>query len=114
MTTISNGTRVRQDHNTFANVLTSVPANVQVEGDELWVAPADGVEVKKGDKWLHITVGNITGWMAYVHKGVPICNNFVEVGVEPPPPAPTETFPKSFTLTAEDGSQALYEFVKVL
>ena len=85
MTTISTGTRIRADHSTFSLAIGSVGANVTVTGDEVWTAPADGAEVKAGDKWLHIT-GVTPGWMAYIHKGVAICKNLVEVTppVEPP------------------------------
>ena len=111
MTTINNGTRIRSDHNVYAGVLTSVNANVTVTGSELWEAPADGQEVKKGDKWVKVTHGGFTGWMAYVHKGISICRDLVIV-----PDAPAEVkFPTSFTLiNNDDGSKAVYEFVKVL
>ena len=87
MTTISSGTRIRKEHNTFSTSIGSVGANVTVTGDELWTAPADGVEVKAGDKWLRLTSPQV-GWMAYTHKGVPICKDFKEIGTPPPPPVP--------------------------
>lgn len=91
MTTIYNITRIRKDHNTFAEVLTSVNANVTVSGDELWTAPADGAEVKKGDQWLHIAYGGFTGWMALTHKGEAVCKDLKEIGAPVPPPVPTPT-----------------------
>ena len=100
MTTISSGTRVRKDHNTFAEVLGSVGTNVTVTGDELWTAPADGVEVKAGDKWLHLTSSQ-AGWMAYTHKGVPICKDLKEIGT-PPPPVPT---PTTFNVSVHIGAE---------
>lgn len=119
MTTINSGTRVRQDHNVYASVLTSVNANVTVQGDELWTAPADGNEVKRGDGWVKVTVNGVTGWMAHIHKGVAICKDFVVINTTPSEPV-GNTFPVSFTLTNSDpqhpdyGKKAEYEFVKVL
>ncbi len=86
MTTLANGTRIRKNHTTFADVLTSVTAGVDVTGTELWTAPADGAEVRQGDQWLYVNYGGITGWMAYKHKGVPICKELHEIT---DPPAPT-------------------------
>lgn len=86
MTTISSGTRIRSDHTTYAQVLTSVPSNVVMSGSELWTASSDGNEVKAGDKWLKVSYNGASGWMAYIHKGVPICSNLLEVGAEPPQP----------------------------
>lgn len=121
MTTISSNTRIRQDHNTSAAILTSVNANVTVTGTEKWTAPADGVEVKAGDVWVKVSYNGVTGWMAHVHKGQPICNNFKEVGTTPPvDPAPVVGFPQSFIQTNNDpnhpdyGKRAEYVFVKVI
>ncbi len=86
MTTLSNGTRIRSDHTTFAPQITTVAANVTVRGDEKWVAPANFEEVKAGDIWIRVTYGMFTGWMAYIHKGVPICKDLQEIA----PPTPTE------------------------
>lgn len=83
MTPIDNGTRVRTDHNTFASVITSYNRGQLIRGDEVWEAPSDGPEVKKGDIWLRVThVDNVElqpheqGWMAYIHKGYQICKDF--------------------------------------
>ena len=116
MTPINSGTRMRKDHSTFAAVVTSFARGQVVVGDEIWEAPADGSEVKKGDKWLHVTSVdgvNVTerGWMAYIHKGTPICDNFTEI-VEPPPPTPV--FPESFTLTDPSGAKAESKFVRII
>ena len=117
MTPINNGTRIRTDHNTFATVITSYNRGQLVVGDEIWEAPADGPEVKKGDKWLHVTsVGGVIvpdrGWMAYIHKGVAVCNNFKEI--PDPDPDPTPVFPESFILTDPSGAQAEYVFVRII
>lgn len=121
MTPVNNGTRRRKDHNTFsAYVLPSVDSGVLVEGDELWIAPADGNEVRKDDRWLKITkVGGVavteTLWMAQIHKGLIICDNFKEVITDPAPnPTPTPTFPQSFILTDPSGVRAEYEFVRII
>ncbi|KAA0256722.1 MAG: hypothetical protein DPW18_20690 [Chloroflexi bacterium] len=116
MTPINNGTRLRTDHNVFAAVITSYNRGQLIVGDEVWEAPADGSEVKKGDKWLHVTSVdgvNLTerGWMAYIHKGVPVCSNFKEIET-PPPPGPV--FPESFTLVDPSGAKAEYVFVRII
>lgn len=115
------GTRLRADHTTFAAVITSFGTSNLVQGDEIWIAPADGNEVKMGDKWLHVTHVDdkplaVPGWMAYIHKGEPICKDFLDLtggDTEPPPPVPA--FPQSFELRNPDtGEVALYVFVRVL
>lgn len=117
MTPINNGTRMRTDHNVFASVISSYNRAQLVVGDEIWEAPADGSEVKKGDKWLRVTSVdgvNVTerGWMAYIHKGVQVCNNFTVI--ETPPPPPTPVFPESFVLTDPSGAKAEYVFVRII
>jgi hypothetical protein len=117
MTPINNGTRLRTDHNVFAAVITSYNRGQLIVGDELWEAPADGSEVKKGDKWLRVTSVdgvNLTerGWMAYIHKGVAVCNNFKEI--EDPDPDPIPVFPESFTLVDPSGAKAEYVFVRII
>lgn len=117
MTPISNGTRLRKDHNTFSAVITSYDPPAFIQGSELWIAPADGNEVKANDKWLKVTHVNgdavSAGWMAYIHKGVPICKNLME---QPqPPPPPEHQFPLSFELkNPETGKVAIYVFEKVI
>lgn len=122
MAPIDNGTRLRKDHNTFATVITSYNRGQLVVGDELWEAPADGNEVKKGDKWLKvISVDSVNvpqvGWMAYIHKGLPICNNFKVIEGETDPdtdPNSSPIFPESFTLTDPSGARAEYVFVRII
>lgn len=120
MTPIGNGTRMRADHTTFAAVIASYNRGQLVVGDELWEAPADGPEVKKGDKWLRVlSVDGVNvpqrGWMAYIHKGAPICDNFKVIEEPPPPPPPPgPVFPESFTLIDPSGKKAEYKFVKVI
>jgi hypothetical protein len=119
MTPISNGTRLRTDHNTFASVITSYNANELVSGDLLWEAPADGSEVKKGDKWLHVTHRNGNpvpeqGWMAYIHKSQFICDNFEVIEDVPDPEPEVPVFPEYFILTDPQGNKSHYEFVGIL
>lgn len=121
MTPITSGTRMRADHSTFSSVIASYTRGQLIVGDEIWEAPADGSEVKKGDKWLKVTsVDGVNvaerGWMAYIHKGVPICENFKEI-TDPNPnpnPNPTPVFPDSFTLTDPSGAKAEYKFVRII
>jgi len=101
MTTIASGTRIRKDHNTFAEVLGSTGAGLVVKGDELWTALVDGNQVKAGDKWLRLTFPQV-GWMAFIHIGVPICKDFKEIGTPPPPPVPT---PTTFNVSVHIGAE---------
>jgi lysozyme len=121
MTPIKDGTRMRKEHDTYATVLASYSRGQLVVGDEVWIAPADGNEVRKGDSWLKVLSVNgvavsLRGWIAIIHKGETICNNFKEVGVVVPPvdPPPAPTFPVSFVLTDPQGNRAEYIFSKAL
>lgn len=100
MTTKDTGTRIREWHNTFSNIVTSVNADVTVQGDEVWTAGSDGIEVKNGDQWLHVTSPAV-GWMAYIHKGVPICRDLHEVGADPLPES-------EFTAAVHVGEMGVY------
>ena len=119
MTTIDNGTRIRDLPNTGGKELTRVNANVKVTGSELFTATdslsnAGGIYQYVGDKWLKITYNGVTGWMAYIHKGTPICNNFKEVTTTPPP-VNEPPVPLSFILTdPATGKQAEYALVRIL
>lgn len=118
MTTISSGTRIRTEPNTAGSVLVSVSANVTVKGTELFTAPvelrnANGVYQRVGDKWLKISYNGVTGWMAYIHMGEPICKDFQDLA-DPEPPVVTPAFPESFTLVNPDGSKAEYVFVRII
>lgn len=125
MTPIDSGTRLRSDHNTFASQIDIDPSMSGVQsfnrgdllvGDELWEAPADGNEVKKGDKWVRVTHRNgvelvTKGWTAYIHKSTPICDNFNEITDEV---SETPIFPQSFILTDSNGAKAEYSFVRII
>ena len=112
MVTISGNTRIRKDHNVYAEVITTIAnANVMVFGDELWTAQADGDEVKVGDKWLRMTYNGVIGWMAYIHKGVSICKNFTVMDT---PSEPIQNFPEYFILTDPQGKQARFDFTRLV
>lgn len=125
MTPIDNGTRWREDHNVFATVIDVDPsvsgtqsfnANDLLEGTELWEAPADGNEVKKGDKWLLVNKRNgvqlhRAAWTAYIHKGSFICDKFTEIEDNP---NPTPVFPEWFDLVDPQGNKARYDFVRII
>jgi len=102
MTTIYNEMRIRADHNTYAEVLLSVNANITVQGDELWTAPAGGAEVYANDQWMHITYGGVTGWMALTHKGKAYCKDFKIINEYEPDPTPPST--ETYMATIEDKS----------
>lgn len=111
MTTISSGTRIRADHNVYANVISSVGANIKVSGDSIWTAPADGANVRAGDIWMHLP----NGWMAYKHLGLPICKDLVYPSTDPtpePPPVPVEDEIVSGVLTYASGKTVNMVVVK--
>ncbi len=120
MTTITSGTRLRKDHTTFADVVTSVNAGITVQGSEMWEAPADGSEVRKGDKWMLVfSVDGIRlsepNWMAYIHKGAPICRDFRTVEESPEePPVVVPAFPDWYILEHPDGTRAKFDFVEIV
>lgn len=121
MTPISNNTRIRENPNTASAVLVhDVPANEVVIGDELFTATQQlsnthyGVYQNVGDKWLKVTRNGVVGWMAYIHKGVAICDNFKVISDTPEPTPPVQMFPNSFVLTDPSGAKAEYVFVRVL
>lgn len=110
---ISNGTRMRSDHNTFANVITSFNSGVNLSGEEIWTAPADGSEVKEGDQWLLVThvdgtILTTPGWTAIIHKGQTISNRLADTDPDPDPtPDPgsiVEIIDSVITYKAFDGS----------
>lgn len=120
-TPLNNGTRIRKAHDVWGQVIVSVNKGVVIKGDEVWEAPANGNEVIKGDKWLHVTFIDdvpvdplIPHWIAIIHKGLPICNNFKEIVVVSPPDPNVPVFPESFVLTDPSGAKAEYVFVKIL
>jgi len=92
MIALNTGLRARRDHTTFSEALFSFGASDLLEGEEVWIALADGNEVLKGDTWLKVTKRNgavlaTPGWSAYIHKGIKYCKDF-QNGTPPPPPVP--------------------------
>ena len=92
---ISEGTRLRPDHNTNNAHYSSWPSGTVFKGDVLFVAPeklfnAAGVQYQSvGDKWLEvkeISGAVATGWVAITNMGSPICT-LTDHGVPPPPPS---------------------------
>jgi hypothetical protein len=113
MTPIKNGTRMRTDHNTYADVITSFNAGQILEGEEFWQAAADGNEVKKGDLWLKVNKVDgqpihPSGWTAFSHKGIPISKNWQEIGSSEPEPGGVPVIPEWFILTSPDGTQTKF------
>jgi len=104
MTTISNDTRIRTLSSTLGRVLANVPANVVVSGDELFTATQKTPYQDIGDKWLRIDYKGIVGWMAYIHKGTPICKDFSTEGTPNPTPASTPSINADVQIDIENGT----------
>lgn len=93
--TLSEGTRIRSEHNTGGTIINNVPANIIIEGTVDWVALSDvfnssNIMVNKiGDRWMLVQKINglsvNQGWIAITHKGQTICSVIEENVVEPPP-----------------------------
>lgn len=60
--------KVRSDHDVAATQTDSVPANTPMQADLIWIAPADGTNVRAGDEWAHILTP-VSGWVAVIHLG---------------------------------------------
>lgn len=85
-TAIADGTRLRPNHNVNDAYIAAYPKGTVFSGDVLWVAPADGTNVRAGDTWLEVQEINgapKTGWVAITHMGEPICT-LIDHGVPPP------------------------------
>lgn len=119
-TTSSSGTNIRPDHNTNNVALNTagngIPAGVILKSTNRFVAPvqlktATGVIYQHtGDVWLETTYGGFTGWVAYIHKGETVCNNFKVVDTAPPPVPPVVVylFPEYYDQVAPDGTKVRY------
>lgn len=108
-TTWLKGMNTRPDHNVNNSPNGVVPYGEVVEVTEIWIAPFDGINVKKNDKWAKLK-SNITQWVAVVHLGV-VYGIVTNEDVSEPP---TTTFPESFVLTDPSGAQAEYVFVRII
>lgn len=64
---------LRTGHNVASSRIGNPwPLNTTMQGNEIWTAPADGLNVKAGDTWLHVVLAGSTvvdGWMAIIHLG---------------------------------------------
>jgi hypothetical protein len=90
-----NRTRIRAGHSTYADVIATCNAGVIVEGSEVWIASTSKDQVRKGDKWLHVTRINgvpAKGWLALIHNGVVMAK-------------PQEKTPKKAQNKAQDKTQ---------
>lgn len=91
VTTQRNNMSLRNDHNTGADRIGSIPAAQTVlPADEIWTAPGDlynnlGVQINKaGDQWAHLV--NENAWIAVTHLGMIYCTYKVLTPPNPPPP----------------------------
>ena len=97
------GTRIRIGPSTASDVLLwEVPAGVTFTSDEKFTATVQQTYQYVGDIWLKVTYQGVTGWMAYIHKGVQICTNYTEVGM------PVASMPEYFYLTDPNGTTQRY------
>lgn len=87
-TAITDGTRLRPDHNVNQTYIGSYPTGTKFNGDVLFIATAPTVVNQAvGDTWLQVTDINgvpKTGWVAIIHLGKPVCT-LVENVITPPP-----------------------------
>ena len=117
------GTRLRVEPSTYTTVKASYPKGTQVEID-MTILYLDSDPVKtaiwKNDLWGRVV--KIAGvpiaqpaFMAIDYHNEAVCAKQYSGETTPPPPAPVEEFPQSFTLTNDStGNKAQYVFVKVL
>ncbi len=93
VTTQRNNMSLRNDHNTGADKLGSIPnAQTILPADEIWTAPSDlfnnsGVQINKaGDQWAHLV--NENAWIAITHLGI-VYSTYKALTPPNPPPPPT-------------------------
>ena len=79
----ANTMSIRNDHSVYGERIRQDPAGTVWRSDNLWVAPADGDLVKRGDQWLEVAPGQ---WVAIIHLGDRYCT-LTDHGVPPPPPS---------------------------
>lgn len=72
---------LRKDHtvNAGGEKIGQLNAGQAAEGEETWTAPADGLNVKRDDLWLHVLKANgamlpVPAWVAIVHMGSVYCD----------------------------------------
>jgi hypothetical protein len=104
----SDGSKIRPDHNVFNTSISSLPYGRTARGNEDWIAPADGLNVMKGDRWLHVLESDgkaVDGWIAEIHMGkrYATIKNISTTPTPEPVPAPVELEAKfTFELTGYD------------
>lgn len=103
-TTWAKGMNTRPQPNVNNTPNGSVAFGEEVEGVELWYAPANGVNVKKDDVWLRLK-DPVEKWVAVIHNGT-IYGEVRVVSEEPEEPAPT--FPDYFDLADPQGNVQRY------
>ena len=104
-TTWLKGMNTRPEHGVNNSPNGSVAYNEIVRGLEVWEAPADGLNVRKGDKWMRLMMTVADAWVAVVHMGT-VYGIVEEVGTPPPPPV--SQFPEYFILTDPEGNTRRY------
>jgi len=99
-TAISNGTRLRPNHNVNETYIASYSAGTKFDGDVLFIAPDESVPNQNaGDKWLEVKQVNgvaKAGWVAVTHLGQPVCTLVENI--------PTQNKPASIDMTLAAGS----------
>ena len=114
VTTQNNNMTLRNDHNTGAGKVGSIPnAQTILASDQVWTASVDlynnaGSQINKaGDQWAHLV--NEDTWVAITHLGVRYCT--YKTLTPPPPPSSSKTMtvtiklegykPETITVTLE-------------
>ena len=103
-TTWLKGMNTRPEHSVNNPPNGTIAYRETVRGVELWEAPADGLNVRKGDLWMRLDTV-IVRWVAVVHMGI-VYGVVEEVGTPPPPPV--SQFPEYFMLTDPEGNTRRY------
>jgi GH25 family lysozyme M1 (1,4-beta-N-acetylmuramidase) len=90
----TDGMNIRPQSNVNNSPIGKLAYDKTGKGDELWTAPADGTNVKKGDQWLKITEGgSAQGWVAITHMGKQYCT-LKEVAPSPDPDPEPQPVPE--------------------
>jgi exopolysaccharide biosynthesis protein len=96
VTTQRSNMSLRNDHNTGADRIGSIPnAQTVLPADEIWTAPSDlfnnsGVQINRaGDQWARLV--NENAWIAVTHLGVVYSTYKVLTPPNPPPTGRTAT-----------------------
>ena len=113
-TTWSKGMNTRPDHNVNNSPNGVVAYGETVNIAEVWTALADGVNVRKNDKWARLQDSLFIQWVAVIHLGV-VYGVLEHTNPTPEPtPTPAPMFPQSFIHIDPSGKKAEYTFVRVI